>query len=124
MAKANVVIVHESPQSVGKIVQYLQANGYEMFQAETLHAVFHIAQSSKPDVIVVPGNLHKLDGFQMCEELRSEIDTCYANIVMLVETVDAQVRKRAKEVGVNEVLLKTVDGPTLMKHIEALVNPA
>ena len=64
----------------------------------------------------------KHSGIEICEELRSEIDTCYANIVLFVPAPDASVQLRASQSGVNEVVQKNIDGQNFLKRMESIFS--
>ena len=122
MQKAHILILDEMPQGIERLKQYLITKGYEASHARNLHEAFQHAKAKRPDVIVVGDNFHKRNGFEICEELRSESDTCYANILLLVSAVDRSVQEQARVAGVNDVVEKNIDEQSFLKHIETLLN--
>jgi DNA-binding response OmpR family regulator len=123
MPKAQVLILEEEHDMAEKFNPILIESGYETFQAHSLHEAYQHAKQSRPDVILVGDNFHKHSGLEICEELRGEIDTCYANILLLVPAVDKNIQERAREAGVNDIVQNDIDSQNLLKRIEALLNP-
>ena len=124
MSKARIMIADESTELYDRFKTPLTQGGYEVVLARSLHEVFQAAQKARPDVVIATDGIEKMTGLQMCEELRAEIDTCYAAILLMVPAVERSLQDRARETGVNAVLPRNADGAALMKQIEALLSPA
>ena len=124
MPKAYILFLDGLHKEMERLHKLLVSNGYSASHARNLHEIFQLAKVNRPDVIVVGDDVNKHDAFKVCEELRSESDTCYANIVLLVPVVDERVRESARVAGVNDVVEKNIDAQKLLKRIEALLGAA
>ncbi len=123
MEKANILFLAEAPHNAERSIEGLLAKRFEISYARNLHEAFHHAKEKRPDVIVVEDNFQKQNGFELCEELRGESDTCYASILLLVSAVDRTIEERARIAGVNDVVQKNIDEQSLIQHIESLLKP-
>lgn len=122
MQQAQILILIEKSEASEKLCQLLAGNGHDVFLAHSLHEAFQRAKEKRPDVIVVGNMFHKHSGLEVCVELRSEIDTCYAGILLIVPVVDNDTLNRAREAGVNEIIQINADNQHLVDRVELLLN--
>ena len=122
MQKLNILLVSGAAEPREKLKQEIQKKGYSMREVHNLHDAFHMAKNVRPDVILVDDNFHKHSGLEMCEAFRGEVDTCYANIILLSSSIDRSVEERARQVGVTDVVSRSIDEPALVKRIEVFLG--
>ena len=69
---ARILIVDDSETNRDVIVTRLRAHGYETAEAEDGEQGLAAVSASPPDLILLDVTMPKLDGLQMCRELRGK----------------------------------------------------
>jgi PAS domain S-box-containing protein len=82
-----------------------------------------IAESEVPDVILLDIIMPDMDGFEVCEKLKSDEKLCEIPVVFITALKgDKQSRIRALEVGAEAFLAKPVDEYELTAQIRAMLK--
>jgi len=89
----------------------LEMQGFEVSRAEDGAAGIQAALSSGPDFIVIDIDLPLLDGLQVLALLRQDPATAGVPAVLLSGCNPSDYRRRAAELGVEGVLLKSETTP-------------
>ena len=67
-------------------------------------------------------DLWGLDGFFLCECIRKQIYSQDIKVIILTGYPSDENMQKAKEVGVNKILIKPVEPDVLLKEVEALLG--
>jgi CheY-like chemotaxis protein len=78
-----VLVVDDNPDARETVRLILEAEGYEVIEACDGQMGVEVAQSSKPDLIVMDMMMPKKDGFVACLELKRDPDLSQTPIIML-----------------------------------------
>ncbi len=107
-----VLVVEDSPTDVRLIEEALSENEvwHEMVVLqdgeEAFQYVKHVAENSRPDLIILDLNLPKRDGFGVLTECRASPTLSWVPVVILTSSDSPADRLRAKSIGVNAFLQK------------------
>ncbi len=107
-----VLVVEDNPTDVLLIEEALGEHEvwHEMVVLqdgeEAFQYVKHVAENSKPDLIILDLNLPKRDGFGVLNEYRASPTLSFVPIVILTSSDSPADRLRAKRIGVNAFLQK------------------
>ena len=93
--------------------------GFEVFTANSGPEGIEIVREKQPDVIVLDLMMPDMDGWQVCQEVRtfSQIP-----ILILSAVVDSQRMQRALDAGANDYLVKPAPEGALVAHLKKLVE--
>lgn len=75
-----------------------------------------------PDLIILDVNMPRLDGFGVCERLRSDIRTAFVPILMLTASTDEASRTRGYLVGTDDYMSKPFVPPDLNLRVTRLLR--
>ncbi|MBI4476752.1 MAG: Flp pilus assembly complex ATPase component TadA [Acidobacteria bacterium] len=75
-----------------------------------------------PDLIVLDINMPRMDGFTVCETLRSDIRTAFVPILMLTANADESSRSKGYLVGTDDYMSKPFAPPDLNLRITRLLR--
>lgn len=94
---------------------------------ETLHAAsgaqaLHIAQTARPDVILLDVMLPDGDGIDICQHLKTDPRTGDIPVVIIATINDTPERMRAFQAGADDLLSKPVDALMLMARLRNLLR--
>lgn len=83
MTAKKILIVDDEEMIRELAKDYLQSKGYEVLLAEDGKKGLQEAQAKKPDLIILDVNLPKMNGYQVLEKLKNNIETAGIPVVML-----------------------------------------
>ncbi len=113
------IVLAEGEAVISEIVpQFLKPLGYEVFVASDGESALATIKRELPDLIIVDSDLAKLDGFSLCQILKSDFVTSYVPIIILIEK--KQIRKRLLEIkeGIDDYIIKPPDPIDLQVRLE------
>ncbi|HEX8335170.1 MAG TPA: response regulator [Pyrinomonadaceae bacterium] len=87
----------------------LEQKGYHILEASDGEQAVRIAESVRPEVILMDLNLPVLDGFVAAERVRANPELKETVIVAVTAHHDPELRSRALAVGCNAFVTKPID---------------
>jgi putative two-component system response regulator len=118
---AVILLVEDDPLVRALFHAVLRAEGsFRVEVAEEGHAALALALAMRPDLIVSDVDLPGMDGLELCRRLRAEPALEGAMYLVVTGITDPDVRSRALDLGVDDVLLKPVDALALTAKVRAM----
>jgi two-component system cell cycle response regulator DivK len=99
----------------------LERRGYHIFEASDGEQAVSMAESVRPDVVLMDLNLPVLDGFGAAERIRANPELKEAVIVAVTAYHDTDLRARAVAAGCNAFVTKPIDFDWLEDLIKSLL---
>src|SRR5438128_3269699 len=96
-ASVRVLVVEDSPEFRSLLVPLLKQEGFRVEEATDGESGVEIARSLEPTVVVLDLNLPKMDGVEVCRQIRTFSD---AYVIMLTAKAD-EVDKDRKSTRLN-----------------------
>jgi adenylate cyclase len=104
-----VLVVDDEEQNRALLRDPLEARGYEVLEAENgLQALQKIAVRL-PDVILLDLMMPKMDGLEVCRQLRKQPTTAHLPILIVTALSDRGDRLMGIQAGANDFLNKPID---------------
>lgn len=100
----------------------LLASYFEVLEADCGMAALKIARAELPDVILLDVMMPDMDGYQVCEQLKSCRETSHIPVVMVTASVSAEDRMRGLEVGADDFLVKPINDLALFARVRNLMR--
>jgi OmpR family response regulator RpaB len=114
------ILVIDDEASIRQIVETrLKLAGYEVITAADGVEALEQAATHQPDLIVLDIMMPKLDGFEVCRELRKNMTT---PIIMLTAKGDITDRIAALELGADDYVVKPFSPRELEARIKAVLR--
>ncbi|MFO8032038.1 MAG: response regulator [Desulfohalobiaceae bacterium] len=103
--------------------QVLRKTGYEVTEASSGQKALELASELQPDLILLDVRLPDIDGFQVCQKLKTDIQTAHIPILHL-SAIHVQEKERIAglEAGADGYLTKPISPKELLAHINALLR--
>jgi CheY-like chemotaxis protein len=117
-----ILIVDDDLESLKLIGLMLQRRGYEIVAAHTGNQALAKAETDNPDLVILDVMMPDLDGFQVCERLRSNPDTADLPVLMFTAKTLTQDRAAGFAAGADDYLTKPIHPAELVSHVEALLK--
>ena len=117
-----ILIVEDNEENRDSLSRRLQRRGFAVISAEDGKAGVAMAQSEKPDLILMDMNMPELDGWEATRHLKAAAETKELPVIALTAHAMSGDRDRALEVGCADYHTKPVEFPKLLAQIEALLQ--
>ena len=110
----NILVVDDQPENLRVLSQVLERKGYKVRKAINGETGLISAQSRSPDLILLDIMMPDMDGYQICEKLKKNPQTCEIPIIFLSALDEVLDKIKAFNLG-------GVDYITKPFHIEELL---
>ncbi|MCK5301746.1 MAG: response regulator, partial [Candidatus Thorarchaeota archaeon] len=119
MTKKKKILVIDDERITTQLVQvFLERYDFEVVCAYDGVEGIEVARAEKPDLILLDIVLPKKDGFDVCEELRSDPSFKDVRILMFTAMGYNEDIARSLEVGANDHIIKPFSGQNLLAVIK------
>jgi len=122
MSKGNILIVEDEPQTVKLIKFILEKDDYSAISAKDGEEGLRMVRERKPDLIVLDLMLPKMDGYQLCETLKTDPDTKQIPVLVLTALDTGPDFEKALERKADWYITKPFDPQHLLKRIAYLIG--
>ena len=119
MATGKVLIVEDEPIVSEVVERYLIREGFEVAVARDGLAALERARELGPDLVVLDLMLPKLDGLEVCRELRKESSVA---IIMLTAKGEESDRILGLGLGADDYLVKPFSPGELVARVKAVLR--
>jgi len=120
--KKKVLVVDDEP-AVRQLIRRILSKDYAVLEAQNGEEAVNMAQSLKPDVILMDMMMPKMDGLTACHAIKTNQITRGIPVVMLT-AIDYELNKKlSKDVmGADEYITKPFNSQALLKTIRQLLS--
>lgn len=120
-----ILVVDDEPEIVRVILKIMEARGHEVTTAIDGPTALEKVQEAAPDVIILDLNLPKMDGFEVCQRLKSNPDTRHIPVVMMTAAyVRVEDAEHGTALGADEYVTKPFLREVLIHNVERLMVSA
>lgn len=119
MAENKILIVDDDVNICELLRLYLEKNGFSTVLAYDGDAAIKKYNESKPDLILLDIMLPRLDGWQVCREIRKLSDT---PIIMLTAKGETFDKVLGLELGADDYITKPFDTKEVIARIKAVLR--
>ncbi len=121
MSSSKILVV-EDDRNLLEVLKYnLAKEGYAVVTATDGVQALDVARSEKPDLIVLDIMLPKLDGFEVCRILRTEMT---APILMLTARAEETDKVVGLELGADDYMTKPFSMKEFLARVKAMLRRA
>ena len=106
--KTRILVVDDEPDIVKLLKSSLEAEGYEVLTAADGEEGFRMAQTEKPDLIILDLLLPKLNGYEVCTKLKQNSNTSQIPVIFVTSLDEMDEELKGFEVGGVDYITKPV----------------
>ena len=119
---ARILVVDDIPANVKLLEARLMAEYYEVLTAADGMTALSICEQTSVDLILLDIMMPGIDGFEVCERLKSNSRTAHIPVVMVTALDQPSDRVRGLKAGADDFLTKPVNDMQLMARVRSLVR--
>lgn len=116
----NKILVVDDDLNICELLKlYLENDGYTVFTANDGQSAVAMFQNKTPDLVLLDIMLPKMDGWQVCREIRK---ISSAPIIMLTAKGETFDKVLGLELGADDYVVKPFDAKEVMARIKAVLR--
>jgi DNA-binding response OmpR family regulator len=120
--KRRVLLADDDPGLLRLIGTTLGTQDFDLLHATDGEQALQMAREHHPELVLLDVNMPKLNGFEVCRQLKSEPATAGIKIVMLTARGTDLDRARGREAGADEYFIKPFSPVQLLNKVYALLE--
>ncbi|OUL20918.1 hybrid sensor histidine kinase/response regulator [Nostoc sp. T09] len=120
--KGNILVVDDTPNNLRLLSAMLTAQGYEVRKALNGKMALTACRIVLPDVILLDINMPEMDGYQVCQQLKSDKITAEVPVIFISALDDILDKVKAFDVGGADYITKPFHGAEVILRIENQIN--
>lgn len=122
MEKERILII-EDDKHISKLIKYnLEKTGYDCTMAVTGEEAFQILDKEQVDLIILDIMLPKMDGFEVCKNIKQDSKLKTIPIVMLTAKGEEVDRIVGLELGADDYIVKPFSPRELILRVKAILR--
>jgi two-component system, cell cycle response regulator len=119
---ARILVVDDVPANVRLLEVRLLAEYFDVITATNGAEALEICENGKIDVVLLDIMMPEMDGFEVCQRLKSDPATAHIPVVMVTALDQAADRIRGLRAGADDFLTKPANDLQLLTRIKSLVR--
>jgi putative two-component system response regulator len=81
-----------------------------------------IAKDQQPDLILLDIMMPEMDGYEVCERLKENVDTCNIPVIFLTAKSENEDEGRGFQLGAVDYIVKPISPPILYARVQSQLN--
>lgn len=121
MAMEKILIIDDSPIDARIAAKILTGAGYTTTIIHDGQEALSTARQGRPDLILLDVTMPKMDGYQVCQQLKADPDTRHIPVTLYTirdELIDCL---KGIEAGADDFILKTSNGDGFLDHVRKIL---
>jgi DNA-binding response OmpR family regulator len=119
---SRILIVEDDPDIAELIRHYLERAGYVVDRLSSGAAVMAHVRKQAPDLVILDLMLPELDGFMVCQAMRSDPSTAAIPIIMLTARGEEADRIAGLELGADDYVTKPFSPKEMAARVGAMLR--
>jgi putative two-component system response regulator len=102
--------------------EFLTAEGFNVVTTGDGAAALQEFQHSKPDLLLLDVMMPHLNGFEVCESIKGNRETCLTPVILVTALSDKEDRIAGIKAGADDFLTRPVDRSELLARVRSLLK--
>lgn len=120
--KHKILAVDDHPETLDIVVLTLQQYGYDVVSTPLPKEGIRLAETEKPDLILLDVNMPEMSGLEVCRYLRANPDLASTPIIMFTAEDEPYQKLAGFDAGADDYLTKPTDPDEMIARIEGILG--
>lgn len=116
--KEDILVIDDKPENLRLLSIMLDRQGYEVRKAINGKLGLRAAQTISPDIILLDINMPEMDGYQVCQALKADPNTCKIPVIFISALDEVLDKVKAFKIGGNDYITKPFQIEEVSARIE------
>lgn len=116
------VLIAADENCIGRLTTTLTDAGHEPITARDGDEALRCVRQDDPELAILGADLGRLNGYQLCERLKSHPTTCMIPVLLLTDGTRPELRERGFAVGAEDLLTAGFEPWDLLFRVRSLVQ--
>ncbi len=113
----DILVVEDSPTVQYVLTDMLVSGGYQVLKAVDGEEALRVAVERQPQLILLDVILPKLNGYQVCRQLKATPETAHIPIIMITSKSKDSDRHWAIEQGADDYIVKPFESQAVLETV-------
>jgi len=118
----NILVVDDIPLNVELLRTYLKSAGYFVLEANDGEEALKSVAQNKPDLVLLDIMMPKINGFEVCQKLKSDTKTQFVPIVLVTALQSIEDKVKGIESGADDFITKPFNKLELLARVKSLLR--
>src|SRR5215208_6874459 len=118
MARTKILLADDQPHVHRLVAATLGDAQWELLYARDGEEALRIAHEAQPTIVLLDVSMPKIDGFEVCRQLKTSADTAHMAVVMLTALRDEESRIKGNLAGADEYFVKPFSPLALVSRLQ------
>jgi two-component system phosphate regulon response regulator PhoB len=117
------VLLADDDEALRRLISTtLGTDDFDLVQAVDGEQALALTRSEHPELVLLDINMPKLDGFEVCRQIKASPETAGIRVVMLTARGADVDRARGREAGADDYFIKPFSPIQLLNKVYALLE--
>ena len=121
-SQCSILIVDDLQENLFVLNHVLKSRGYKVYQETKGTDAIISAQKNSPDLILLDLMMPEMNGFEVCQKLKSNTKTKEIPVVFLTSNISVESNIKGLDAGAIDYIFKPFNKNLLLKKVEHLLN--
>ncbi len=122
MSKKTILVVDDEQDLLDLIEYNLKNEGFNVIKAEDGVSAIHEAKNNPIDLVLLDIMMPKMDGLEVCNQMRSNADLKHIPIIFLTARGDEKTEVEGLDTGADDYITKPISTKKLISRIKAVLR--
>ena len=119
--RARVLVVDDQPANIRLLEAILAPRGYDVATATSGEEALETISRTPVDLVLLDIVMPGLDGYEVCRQIRGQVDSAYLPVVMVTASGEEE-KIKALEAGADDFLTKPINQSELLARVASLAR--
>ncbi|PIY83951.1 MAG: DNA-binding response regulator [Candidatus Omnitrophica bacterium CG_4_10_14_0_8_um_filter_43_18] len=122
--KQTILVVDDEKELAALVSLHMKMAGFEVLTAANGEKALELSREEKPDLIILDLMLPKIDGWEVCEQLRQDAVTKDIPVIMLTARTQIEDKLKGFEAGADDYVTKPFSPRELVARVKRVLARA
>jgi DNA-binding NarL/FixJ family response regulator len=114
----NILAIDDEPVNLMMLEVFLRPRCQQLWLETDIDSALVLAQTQKPDIILLDILMEKMDGYEVCQHLKANADTAHIPVIFLSSLASAVDKVKAFQLGGVDYISKPFDIDEVIIRVE------